>query len=79
MEEVQNVRHRWPESLYGSRVQCCNLSKELLLPARSQRCFEELSEGDFVGFVLLDVRDPELRLPVEGMSRALEDLLLLRN
>ena len=79
MEEVEEVRGRRPEALDPALVEPPDRGEELLLAAAARARVKEPRERELVLPVLVDVGDAELRLPEEGVVRALEDLALLRD
>jgi hypothetical protein len=79
LQEVHDVRYRRTESFYVLAVQLKDCANEPFFGIRFQAAREKLSECSLVSFVFIDVRDAQLWLPVKGMCRALEYLLLLGN
>ena len=56
-----------------------DFTQDLVSSRSRQTVGQKLAECPLVHLVLVNVRDAELRLPVEGMRGALKDLLLLRD
>lgn len=79
MQEVEDIADRWTQPLDGSGCQLEHLFFQGFDIGRLQTGIQELTKPLLVGFVLIDVGNAELGLPVEGMGGAFEHLLLFGN
>jgi hypothetical protein len=79
VDEVQQVRHRWPQTLDAQRVEPADGPDDLLRGVAAVAGAQHLRECALVGAVLVNVGDPQLGLPEKGVIGALEDLALFGN
>ena len=76
MKKIENVGDGWPKPLDAKVRQAKNLAQKLLFGFGRETVLQKCSEGSLVLFVLVDIRDAELRLPIKSMRSPFEDLFL---
>lgn len=76
MEKVQQVGCRRTETFDLLAVELANGGDDRLFALAAAADIQEAAESDLVLAVLVDVWDPQLRLPEKGVVSALEDLAL---
>jgi len=77
VQEIEQVRGRRPQPLDAYGRQGPDRSQNLRLGGAAAAGLQHPREGELVVAVLVDVGDPQLGLPQEGMVGALEHLALL--
>src|SRR3989304_2311878 len=79
MEEVDDVGNSWAKTFDMSAGQAADLGQPLVLSSRVEARSQECREGPLIGFVLINVGNPEFGLPVKGVGCSFKHLLLFCN
>jgi len=77
--KLQDIGDGRSKTLNLLRRELGAFTNELIIPGRMKAALRELSDRDVIRLVFINVRDSQLRLPIERVGGAIEYVLQLRN